>query len=84
MREVVLSSSQICFRFGVSVGGELLCAMLAFPSKYVVLFGAFFSTVGAGLQSLTGAPRLLQAIARDDILPPLKVYTACHVYFALE
>lgn len=27
------------------------------------------STVGAGMQSLTGAPRLLQAIASDDVIP---------------
>ncbi|XP_075244994.1 solute carrier family 12 member 7-like isoform X4 [Convolutriloba macropyga] len=70
----VASGAMLRDKFGASVGGELLCALLAFPNKYVVLFGAFFSTVGAGLQSLTGAPRLLQAIARDDILPPLKYF----------
>ncbi|XP_063718217.1 solute carrier family 12 member 4-like isoform X2 [Symsagittifera roscoffensis] len=70
----VASGAMLRDKFGASVGGELLCALLAFPNKYVVLFGAFFSTVGAGLQSLTGAPRLLQAIAKDDILPPLKYF----------
>ncbi len=28
-----------------------------------------------GAAALTGAARLLQAIAKDNILPPLKVYT---------
>lgn len=34
--------------------------------------GCFLSTIGAGMQSLTGAPRLLQAIAADDIVPFLR------------
>lgn len=46
---------------------------LAWPSPWVIVFGSFFSTCGAGLQSLTGAPRLLQAIARDGIVPFLRV-----------
>ena len=28
--------------------------------EYIMIYGAFLSTTGAGLQSLTGAPRLLQ------------------------
>ena len=61
------------FRFGDSIGGELIVSLLAWPNKWVVLIGAFLSTVGAGLQSLVGAPRLLQAIAKDGIIPNLKV-----------
>lgn len=49
--------------------------MLAWPSPWVIVIGSFFSTCGAGLQSLTGAPRLLQAIARDGIIPFLQVST---------
>lgn len=30
------------------------------------------STLGAGLQSLAGAPRLLAAIAHDDLIPALR------------
>jgi potassium/chloride transporter 4/5/6 len=30
--------------------------------------------VGAGLQTLTGAPRLLQAIANDDLIPILRIF----------
>nr|KAF6442288.1 solute carrier family 12 member 7 [Rousettus aegyptiacus] len=46
--------------------------MLAWPSPWVIVIGSFFSTCGAGLQSLTGAPRLLQAIARDGVIPFLQ------------
>lgn len=42
------------FRQGESIGGSLVVANIAWPSKYVVLIGSFLSTVGAGLQSLTG------------------------------
>jgi potassium/chloride transporter 4/5/6 len=37
----------------------------------VVQAGITLSTLGAGLQSLTGAPRLLQAIANDNLIPAL-------------
>ena len=60
-------------RFGESIGGRLVVSYLAWPSEWVILIGAFLSTVGAGLQSLTGAPRLLQAIAKDNIIPFLAV-----------
>lgn len=46
---------------------------LSWPSPWVIVIGSFFSTCGAGLQSLTGAPRLLQAIAKDNIIPFLRV-----------
>jgi len=61
-------------KFGDSIGGELIVSLLAWPNKWVVLIGAFLSTVGAGLQSLVGAPRLLQAIAKDGIIPNLKFF----------
>lgn len=47
-------------------------AVLAWPTKWVIMIGAFCSTVGAGLQTLTGAPRLIQAVARDDLIPMLR------------
>ncbi|KAM9483672.1 solute carrier family 12 member 5 isoform 1-T1 [Clarias gariepinus] len=61
-------------KFGEAVGGNLVIGTLAWPSPWVIVFGSFFSTCGAGLQSLTGAPRLLQAIARDGIVPFLRVF----------
>lgn len=49
-------------------------ANIAWPNQWVILIGSFLSTLGAGLQSLTGAPRLLQAIARDGIIPFIKPF----------
>ncbi|GAB5567405.1 solute carrier family 12 member 7 isoform X3 [Prionailurus iriomotensis] len=60
--------------FGEALQGKLVIGMLAWPSPWVIVIGSFFSTCGAGLQSLTGAPRLLQAIARDGIVPFLQVF----------
>nr|XP_037841194.1 solute carrier family 12 member 7 isoform X1 [Chlorocebus sabaeus] len=61
-------------KFGEALQGNLVIGMLAWPSPWVIVIGSFFSTCGAGLQSLTGAPRLLQAIARDGIIPFLRVF----------
>lgn len=52
---------------------NLVIGTLSWPSPWVIVIGSFFSCCGAGLQSLTGAPRLLQAIARDGIVPFLEV-----------
>lgn len=50
---------------------RLLSARISWPASEIVSIGIILSTVGAALQSLTGAPRLLQAIANDRILPCL-------------
>lgn len=49
----------------------LFTAVVSWPSEYVVRVGIVLSSFGAGLQSLTGAPRLLQAIANDNLIPAL-------------
>ncbi|XP_070701876.1 solute carrier family 12 member 7-like [Pempheris klunzingeri] len=61
-------------KFGFSVKKNPVVGTLAWPSPWVIVIGSFFSCCGAGLQSLTGAPRLLQAIARDGIIPFLQVF----------
>ncbi|KAK9524958.1 hypothetical protein VZT92_017314 [Zoarces viviparus] len=61
-------------KFGDSVKGNLVVGTLAWPTPWIIVIGSFFSTCGAGLQSLTGAPRLLQAIAKDNIIPFLRVF----------
>jgi len=61
-------------KFGQSIGGSLVVGNIAWPHPKVVEIGALLSTIGAGLQSLTGAPRLLQAIAKDGIIPFLKPF----------
>lgn len=40
-------------RFGDSTG-SLVISLLAFPTKWIILIGALLSTIGAGLQTLTG------------------------------
>lgn len=69
----------VSFRFGESIGGSLVVGNIAWPHPKVVEVGSLLSTIGAGLQSLTGAPRLLQAIAKDDIIPflaPFRIQSA--------
>ncbi|XP_028811672.1 solute carrier family 12 member 4 isoform X2 [Denticeps clupeoides] len=61
-------------KYGDTVKKNLVVGTLSWPSPLVIVIGSFFSTVGAGLQSLTGAPRLLQAIAKDNIIPFLRVF----------
>ncbi|KAG5848713.1 hypothetical protein ANANG_G00102300 [Anguilla anguilla] len=61
-------------KFGEAVSKTMVLGTLAWPSHWVIVIGSFLSAVGAGLQSLTGAPRLLQAIAKDDIMPFLRVF----------
>ncbi|MGH0135854.1 UNVERIFIED_CONTAM: hypothetical protein FKN15_023392, partial [Acipenser sinensis] len=74
----IATTSFICVvlrdKFGEAVSGNLVIGILSWPSPWVIVIGSFFSTCGAGLQSLTGAPRLLQAIARDGIVPFLQVF----------
>ncbi|XP_038628786.1 solute carrier family 12 member 4 isoform X1 [Tachyglossus aculeatus] len=61
-------------KYGDGVSKNLVVGTLSWPSPWVIVIGSFFSTCGAGLQSLTGAPRLLQAIAKDNIIPFLRVF----------
>ncbi|XP_054803506.1 cation-chloride cotransporter 1 isoform X1 [Prosopis cineraria] len=53
---------------------RLLTATIAWPFPSLIKIGIILSTLGAALQSLTGAPRLLAAIANDDILPVLNYF----------
>ncbi|KAK3754150.1 hypothetical protein RRG08_024223 [Elysia crispata] len=62
-------------KYGQSIGGSLLIGKLAWPHEWVIVIGSFLSTLGAGLQSLTGAPRLMQAIAKDGVIPFLRVFS---------
>lgn len=47
----------------------MVVGYVAWPHPKVTEIGALLSTFGAGLQALTGAPRLLQAIASDRLFP---------------
>ena len=39
--------------------------------KELIYIGVLLSTLGAGLQSLAGAPRLLEKVGRDRLIPQL-------------
>uniref|UniRef100_A0A8C5I657 Solute carrier family 12 member 7-like n=1 Tax=Gouania willdenowi TaxID=441366 RepID=A0A8C5I657_GOUWI len=67
-------------KFGYSVKKNPVIGILAWPSPWVIVIGSFFSCSGAGLQSLTGAPRLLQAIARDGIVPFLRYHVSNKIH----
>ena len=56
------------------MNGKLAVASICWPNEWVMLIGSLLSTIGAGLQSLTGAPRLLQAIASDNLIPMLSFF----------
>uniref|UniRef100_A0A915DII6 SLC12A transporter C-terminal domain-containing protein n=1 Tax=Ditylenchus dipsaci TaxID=166011 RepID=A0A915DII6_9BILA len=57
-----------------SLHGSLVVASLAWPSPWVVIIGSFLSTFGAALQCLCSAPRLLQSIAKDNVIPILSPF----------
>uniref|UniRef100_A0A0K0DIC6 Solute carrier family 12 member 6 n=1 Tax=Angiostrongylus cantonensis TaxID=6313 RepID=A0A0K0DIC6_ANGCA len=59
---------------GQSMGGSMVVAALSWPSTWVLLIGSFLSTFGAALQCLCSAPRLLQSIAKDDVIPILNPF----------
>ncbi|KAE9421443.1 hypothetical protein Angca_002249, partial [Angiostrongylus cantonensis] len=61
-------------KYGQSGMGKLTISEIAWPLPNVILWGCLGATIGAGMQSLTGAPRLLQAIASDDVIPFLKPF----------
>ncbi|KAK6016360.1 hypothetical protein OSTOST_18157 [Ostertagia ostertagi] len=50
-------------KYGQAAESRLTISEIAWPFPIVILFGCLGATIGAGMQSLTGAPRLLQAIA---------------------
>ena len=51
----ILKIKTIFCRFGRSIGSVLVVAEIAWPpTKWVILIGSLLSTVGAGMQSLTG------------------------------
>lgn len=56
-------------KFGECAGGQLAVTLVAWPYPFLIVVGSLLSTMGAALQSLTSAPRLLQAIAADGIIP---------------
>uniref|UniRef100_A0A5S6QV31 Solute carrier family 12 member 6 n=1 Tax=Trichuris muris TaxID=70415 RepID=A0A5S6QV31_TRIMR len=61
-------------KFGAGAYGRLAVAELAVPHPMVIVVGSFIASAGAGMQCLTGAPRLLQAIASDGVIPLIRPF----------
>ena len=55
------------------INNKLVFATLAWPIRYIVNVGIVMSSLGAGLQSLTGAPQLLAVMRRDGVIPSIPV-----------
>ena len=72
----------VIWLYGMSLSNKLLkeeflvVTLVAFPHRVVVNLGIIMSCVGAGLQCMTGAPRLLSAIALDGTMPILSPFGA--------
>mmetsp|Transcript_21522 Transcript_21522/g.25435 ORF Transcript_21522/g.25435 Transcript_21522/m.25435 type:complete len:889 (+) Transcript_21522:16-2682(+) len=80
---VLTTTAIFCFQV-VLVGGsvdretliedQLILTKLAWPVQEIIYIGMLMSTLGAGLQSLAGAPRLLAAIGRDGLIPEFAIF----------
>ncbi|XP_055331888.1 solute carrier family 12 member 6-like [Paramacrobiotus metropolitanus] len=66
-------------KYGLSIGGRLVSAEIAWPHPLVLLIGATMATIGAALQTLIGAPRLLLAIAKDGVIDFLRIFRVVSV-----
>ncbi|MCP9261956.1 Solute carrier family 12 member 6 [Dirofilaria immitis] len=62
-------------KYGQSLDSSMIVALLSWPSPWIVIIGSFLSTFGAALQCLCSAPRLLQSIAKDDVIPALAPFS---------
>eukprot|EP00659_Diplonema_papillatum_P011889 gene11890-18342_t len=72
----------VVWSYGLSISREvllekkLIVTLVAWPHKTVVNLGIIMSCIGAGLQCMTGAPRLLSAVAQDGTVPFLAPFAA--------
>ena len=54
---------------------ETFCSQALFGAGFLVAAGVFAATLSSALGSFLGAPRVLQAVARDKILQPLNFFS---------
>jgi potassium/chloride transporter 4/5/6 len=75
---IMYTSLIILFGFAIDysilIDDQLVAATVAWPHPITVQLGVIFSSIGACLQSLMGSPRLLQAIAKDEVIPRLDYF----------
>ena len=53
---------------------EILCDQALFGAGFMVVAGVFAATLSSALGSFLGAPRVLQAVARDKVIGPLRPF----------
>lgn len=53
---------------------ETLGSQAIFGTGYLVVAGVFAATLSSAIGSFLGAPRVLQAVARDNVIPPLRFF----------
>jgi amino acid transporter len=53
---------------------ETLCNHALFGAGFLVVAGVFAATISSALGSFLGAPRVLQAVARDKIVPSMQFF----------
>lgn len=58
----------------VNASFETLCAQALLGAGFLVVAGVFAATLSSALGSFLGAPRVLQALARDEVLPYLSFF----------
>ncbi|EQC36452.1 hypothetical protein SDRG_05907 [Saprolegnia diclina VS20] len=55
---------------------KFILSTVAWPTKQLINLGIFFSAIGGALQNLTGHPRMLAAMANDNVIPFLRPFAA--------
>jgi len=68
-----LEGQQIC-EYG-SANDQQMMAKISYTG-YLIFAGCFAATLSSAIASLVGAPRVLQALAKDNLYPGLKFFSA--------
>ncbi|MBN1833994.1 MAG: amino acid permease [Deltaproteobacteria bacterium] len=58
----------------ISSSFETMGEQALFGSGFLITAGVFAATLSSGLGSFLGAPRVLQAVGRDNVIPLLRVF----------
>lgn len=53
---------------------ETLCSQALFSTGFLVVAGVFAATLSSAIGSMLGAPRVLQSVARDNVIPSLRPF----------
>jgi amino acid transporter len=53
---------------------ETLCNQAIFGTNFLVVAGVFAATLSSAIGSFLGAPRVLQAVAKDRLIPSIRLF----------